>query len=213
MSQFNVFFIKEKTSKPDKLLQKAEEYFGGRRVPFRVSFREGLEKDFLPSLEDKGYKEIQPSTVMTLMSLPEANPYDKDLTIRRIEDAKGLADFQKVAEQSYGLGDGVGPFVITEEVLNLPDVELFVGYSEDQPASTSMLFKTGTAAGVYWVGTLEAFRNRGFGRAITAQPLVAGKRRGCTFACLQASEMGKPVYEKMGFENPYNYRCFARADQ
>lgn len=211
MSQFNVFFIKEKTSKPEKLLQKAEEYFGGRGLPFRVSFREGLEKDFLPSLEDKGYKEVQPSTVMTLMSLPETNPYDKDLTIRRVEDAKGLADFQKVAEQSYGLGDGVGPFVITEAVLNLPDVELFVGYSEDQPASTSMLFKTGTAAGVYWVATLEAFRNRGFGRAITAQPLAAGKKRGCTFACLQASEMGKPVYEKMGFDHPYNYRCFALA--
>ncbi|MBU4315643.1 MAG: GNAT family N-acetyltransferase [Proteobacteria bacterium] len=212
MRQFNVFFVKEKTSKPEKLLQKAKEFFGVRKLPFLVSFREGLEKDFLSPLEDKGYKEVRSSTVMTLMTLPETNPYGKDLNIQRVADAQGLADFQKVVEKSYGLGEGVGPFVITEAVLNLPDVELFTGYAGDRPACTSMLFKTGQAAGIYWVATLEEFRNRGFGRAITAQPLVAGKQRGCTFGCLQASDMGKPVYEKMGFDNPYNYRCFGLAD-
>jgi hypothetical protein len=209
MSQFNIFFIKEGTSKPEKLLQKAEDFFGARKLPFRVSFREGLEKDFLSPLKNKGYQEVQPSTVMTLMTLPETNPYGKDLNIKRVTDARGLAHFQGVVEKSYGLGEGVGPFVITEAVLNLPDVDLFVGYDGDQPASTSMLFKTGPVAGIYWVATLEKFRNRGFGRAITAQPLVAGKSKGCTFANLQASVMGKPVYEKMGFDNPYTYRCFA----
>jgi predicted acetyltransferase len=83
---------------------------------------------------------------------------------------------------------------------------MFVGYAGSQPASTSMLIKTGPIAGIYWVATLDQFRNHGFGKEITAQSLVAEKERGCTFAGLQAYVKGKTVYEKTGFDNPYNYQ-------
>ncbi|MBW1784824.1 MAG: GNAT family N-acetyltransferase, partial [Deltaproteobacteria bacterium] len=111
-------------------------------------------------------------------------------------------------ERSYALPEGSGPFVITKRLLKLPDTDMFVGYVDHRPASASMLIKTGPVAGIYWVATLDTFRNRGFGKEITAQSLVAGKNRRCTFASLQASVMGKPVYEKMGFDNPYNYQSF-----
>jgi ribosomal protein S18 acetylase RimI-like enzyme len=206
--QFNVFFIKERTSKPERLLQKGERFFESRKLPFRVSFRYGLEKDFLSLLSDKGYKENRPETVMTLLNLPKNNIFQKDLNIERVSGAEELTHFQKIIEKSYSLPEGSGPFVITERILKLPDVEMFVGYADNQPASTSMLVKTGPVAGIYWVATLDKFRNHGFGKEITAQSLVAGKNRGCAFASLQASVMGKPVYEKMGFDNPYDYQNF-----
>jgi hypothetical protein len=205
---FNVFFIKEKTSKPEKLLKKGEDFFESRKLPFRVAFKYGLEEDYLAILSDRGYKENPSDTVMTLMELPDNNIYKKDLNIKQVSTTEELADFQEVAEKSYSLSQGSGPFVITEQILKLPEVEMFIGYDGDKPASISMLFQTGPVAGIYWVGTLDKFRNRGFGKEITAAPLVAGKNRGCTFASLQASKMGKPVYEKMGFDNPYNYRNF-----
>jgi hypothetical protein len=203
--QFNVFFVKEKTSKPMKLLQKGEQFFETRGLPFRVSFRCGLEKDFLSLLSDKGYKENPPETVMTLSELPDQNVFQKDLDIRRVSSAEELAHFQEIVEKGYALPRGSGPFVITEPIWNLPDTEMFVGYADNQPACTSMLIKTGAVGGIYWVATLDRFRNRGFGKAITGQSVVAGKNRGCTFASLQASAMGKPLYLKMGFDNPYNY--------
>ncbi|MBW1783664.1 MAG: hypothetical protein JRL30_23355, partial [Deltaproteobacteria bacterium] len=82
--QFNVVFIKERTSKPEELLQKGEQFFEARKLPFRVSFRYGLEKDFLALLSDKGYQENRPETVMTLFDLPEKNTFQKDLTIKRV---------------------------------------------------------------------------------------------------------------------------------
>ena len=54
--RFNVFFIKEKTSKPEKLLKKGEQFFESRKLPFRVSFKCGLETDFLTLLSGRGYK-------------------------------------------------------------------------------------------------------------------------------------------------------------
>jgi len=205
---FNVFFIEEKTSKPEALLKKGEEFFESRKLPFRVSFKSGLETDFLSLLAEKGYQEKRSDIVMTLMDLPDENSFQKGLVIKRVSTAEELSHFQEVAEKSYSLPQGSGPYVLTERVLNLPDVEMFIGYADGQPASISMLFQTGPVAGVYWVGTVDIFRNRGFGKGITAAPLVAGKKRGCTLASLQASDMGKPVYEKMGFDNPYNYRSF-----
>ena len=210
--QFNIFFVKEKTSNPLKLLQKGEQFFESRKLPFRISFRCGLEKDFYPLLSERGYKENRPETVMTLSDLPDKNVFQRDLDIRRVSSAEGLADFQEIVEKSYLLPAGSGPAVVTERTVNLPDTEMFVGYADNQPACTSMLIKTGPVAGIYWVATLERFRNRGFGKAVTVESLVAGRNRGCAFASLQASVMGNPVYRRIGFDNPYNYQNYNSPD-
>ncbi|MHB8772768.1 MAG: GNAT family N-acetyltransferase [Syntrophales bacterium] len=210
--QFNVFFVREKTTNPLKLLQKGEQFFESRKLPFRISFSSGAEKDFLPLLSERGYKENRPEAVMTLSDLPDKNVFRRDLDIRRISSAEELVHFQEIVENSYSLPAGSGRFVITERIVNLPDTELFVGYADNQPACTSMVIKTGPVAGIYWVATLDRFRNRGFGKAITVESLVAGRNRGCTFASLQASVMGMPVYRSIGFANPYNYRNYDSPD-
>jgi GNAT superfamily N-acetyltransferase len=55
--------------------------------------------------------------------------------------------------------------------------------------------------GVYNVGTLPAARRRGVGRALTAELMRIGARRGCRAAILHASELGHPVYRALGFED------------
>lgn len=205
---FNVVFVKEKTSNPLKLLQKGERFFESERLPFRIAFKNGLEKKYLPLLAERGYKEGRPEVVMTLSALPAQRVFRKDLDIRRVSTPGELAHFQEIVEKSYALPAGSGPAVITERTWKLPDSEMFVGYADNQPACTSMLIRTGPVAGIYWVATLARFRNRGLGKAITVAALAAGKNRGCTFANLQASVLGEPVYRKIGFENPYNYRSF-----
>jgi GNAT superfamily N-acetyltransferase len=54
--------------------------------------------------------------------------------------------------------------------------------------------------GVYNIATLEEARGRGIGYAVTAALLAEGRRRGCRHAVLHASEEGRPVYERLGFE-------------
>jgi len=61
------------------------------------------------------------------------------------------------------------------------------------------------------VGTLEAQRGRGFGEVMTAHAARQGRARGCDHASLQASVMGRPVYERMGFRQNREYRNFERA--
>ena len=61
-------------------------------------------------------------------------------------------------------------------------------------------------AGIGWVGTIESARRRGYAEAVTWAAVREGFRRGAAFANLQASVMGRPIYERMGFLTLTEYR-------
>jgi len=53
--------------------------------------------------------------------------------------------------------------------------------------------------GLYVVATLEEFRGRGIGGAVTEALLAEGKAHGARHAILHTTPMGRPVYERIGF--------------
>jgi GNAT superfamily N-acetyltransferase len=56
-------------------------------------------------------------------------------------------------------------------------------------------------AGIYDVGVLPAFRNRGIGKAITAEVCRMAWAVGCPIAGLNATPLGEPIYRRLGFED------------
>jgi GNAT superfamily N-acetyltransferase len=76
----------------------------------------------------------------------------------------------------------------------------YIGWIEDVPVAISSVFY-GTDAGVYNVSTLPAYRGRGIGRAITLRGLQDAKENKYEVAVLTSTEMGLPVYNRIGF-NP-----------
>jgi len=210
---YNIVFIKRRSARPEKVLQRWERFFGFRGLPFRVSITPGLEDGYVPLLEDKGYERIDPETIMVLPGLPEETGVETGLMIKTVATPDELAHFQETAARGFSLPEGAGPFAITGQTRDLPDVDLFIGYADGRPASTSMLIKTGEVAGIYWVATREEYRRRGFAEAMTIHAVLAGREKGCAFASLQATAMGRPVYERIGFSNPYNYRVYAPSEK
>ncbi len=206
--RWNVVFVKRTTSKPQRVVEKWEEFFTPRQLPFRVLFSPGVEGEFLPLLQERGYEKSDPLPVMTLENLPTKVDERTDLDIRKVSTLEELGDFQEAGEKGFSLPAGTGPYVTTEQTFRLPDIEMFIGYTESKPACTSMLIRTGPVAGIYWVSTLPEYRHRGFGAAITLRAVLAGKEKGCAYASLQASAMGKPVYARIGFDNPYDYLAY-----
>lgn len=55
--------------------------------------------------------------------------------------------------------------------------------------------------GIYNVETLEPFRRRGVGTALTTLLLLEARRRGCKTASLQSSAMAERVYTAVGFRS------------
>ena len=80
-----------------------------------------------------------------------------------------------------------------------PRLRLFGGWLDDELVASSGLFTGSGVAGLYAVATDEAHRGRGFGRALTAAAMAAGRDAGLDTAVLLASELGEPVYRRLGF--------------
>ena len=134
-------------------------------------------------------------------------PAAEGIVVRR---AVSDADIRRYAEV-----DGPDWHEITRGIArtarSFPDFELFLGEVEGVAVATSMAVITGDVVGVFNVQTQPRARGRGFGTALTAAAMEAGRQRGATTAALQATAMGLPVYEKMGFTRRYSYVVFARS--
>ena len=75
-----------------------------------------------------------------------------------------------------------------------------VALLDGEEVACGTMLQTGPTAGLYNIATVERARGRGIGYAVTAALMDAGRRRGATHAVLHASEQGRPVYERLGFE-------------
>lgn len=76
---------------------------------------------------------------------------------------------------------------------------LYLGYLGDVPVGTAELTMAGGVAGLYNICTLAAHRRRGVGTALTRQPLLDARERGCRAAVLEAARAGVSLYERVGF--------------
>jgi ribosomal protein S18 acetylase RimI-like enzyme len=76
-----------------------------------------------------------------------------------------------------------------------------VARADGRSAAGGLAFDLAGDCGIYNVGTLEPFRRRGLGTALTAHLLHDGRARGCRTASLQATAMAERVYAAVGFRD------------
>ena len=86
----------------------------------------------------------------------------------------------------------------------------FVAFLDDEPVATSRLSMSGGVAGLYSMVTLPHARRRGIGLAMAHRALLAGREAGMRIAVLQATDMGFPIYVRLGFEELFTYEMLAR---
>jgi GNAT superfamily N-acetyltransferase len=81
-----------------------------------------------------------------------------------------------------------------------PDVHYYAILKDGSPVCTSVMFLKDGVAGIYGVATLPQERGQGLGAFVTAEPLRLARKLGYRVGVLQASEIGRPVYKRLGFE-------------
>ncbi len=224
LAEFNWAFLKLSGLRPgrdrdpsldaslERAVARAERYFGDRSFPFRFIVRSDLAPACAAILDAKGHlRQAKTTPGMAIEPLPAPPPMPAALRIVRVGSDLVLADFQRTAFSGFGMPVAFGARFLTGRLLDSPESALLVGYVGDEAVATSMLMATGRIAGVYWVATLETHRRRGYAEALTWAALDAGRALGCTVGSLQASELGRPVYARMGFMQTAEYVQFERS--
>jgi ribosomal protein S18 acetylase RimI-like enzyme len=72
---------------------------------------------------------------------------------------------------------------------------------DGRSVATGVAFDRQGDSGIYNVGTVEQFRRRGLGTAVTAVLLYDARDRGCTTATLQATPIAERIYARLGFDD------------
>lgn len=126
-------------------------------------------------------------------------PQVKGLTIEVVNDEVILYDWLRVVSVALFRNDNTAMDSYAEMIKN-DNTIFFLGRLDGKPVATSALFYARGVAGIYFVSTLEDYRNRGIGSAMTATTMLMAKSQSYRIAILQATEIGERVYNKLGFE-------------
>ncbi len=184
--------------------QSARAYFEEQSLPFRLAFRDGS-SDAPQRLAD--WNETAPPvpgmTIATDVRIPEP---PASLVIEPVRTSEQLVAYRQTAFAGFGFPVQAAHLFLTDRFLQLPHVHLYAGSIEGRVVATSMLVATAGVAGIYWVATIDEYRGQGLGTALTWAAVRGGRELGCPIASLQASDMGRPVYARMGFDHVLSYR-------
>jgi GNAT superfamily N-acetyltransferase len=185
-----------------------------RRYPFVVRLREGLDDWLIPTLTGEGLEPAGPeSSTPGMVAFPidadaVARHATTELEIRRVTDLVGVDAHRRVATAGFGSPPAVALGTACLGLVERPGSNLYVGYEDGAPVTSGLGWRTGRTIGVYSIATIESARRRGYGAAMTARVVADGLVAGCDVAALQASETGRPIYERLGFRTVVRYTTY-----
>lgn len=125
----------------------------------------------------------------------------KILPVRNREDLHVWKDvsfegFEMPARAREPYGDFVASFNIDAR----SPQTLFLAYWDGKPVATSLLFTYQNTAGIYYVSTLPAYRNKGCGLKVTQAAMREARGAGFRDVILQATPAGERIYKRTGFK-------------
>ncbi|WP_163410835.1 GNAT family N-acetyltransferase [Flavobacterium ajazii] len=140
--------------------------------------------------------EIKNEQVGMFLKLKQKFTLQNQLTFKKVtneEDAKIWAD---VYPNAFG-------YVICKEILiqDYQNVHFYLVKFEEKPIGTFMLYQTGNDMGIHGVGVIPEMRRKGYAEEIMKFAMNISVDLNAETAHLQASAMGKAIYNRLGFED------------
>jgi GNAT superfamily N-acetyltransferase len=199
----------------DAVIGAVRRFYVERERPFALMLRAHADGALERDLVGRGFTVLVSEPGMIFTDDPGTRPMPAGLEIRAATTDRGRRDFLHVSAESYATYEQprdytAVAFAALESVCS-PTVQGFVGYAGGAPVVAAALYLTHGIAGIGWVGTVPEARGCGYAEAVTWAVVREGFRRGGAFANLQASPMGKAVYERMGFTTPTAYHLLVGA--
>lgn len=206
----NVAFI-ERAEDLRQSIQRAARFFGNRSRPWRLETPIALEQAADPIARSVGLhaKRLRPTMLVLSNQLKRAS-HPPEIRIKVVENLADLEVFGRtLIEGMSGTRPQGGPGLSR---FPWPGFQLYVGFVSGEPVATAAMYRHEQVAGIYCVATVERARRHGYGRAITERAIVDALDAGCSFSILQSSDVGRSVYESMGYRWIYDRPTWSSGD-
>jgi ribosomal protein S18 acetylase RimI-like enzyme len=177
----------------DPLLDEVAAFFAPdeEHTPFLV-----MSATPLPSLAARGWSLMGHPPLMLRPAAPADVPSPHGLDIVAVRDADTLTAFEETMIAAFPVPEMHGRRSLETPIMNVDDYQMWVGLLDGVPVATAAAQVTSTIVHVEWISVLPSARGRGIGEAMTWKATLAAPERP---AMLIASDLGQPIYERMGY--------------
>jgi len=213
---FNMVFAFDQPGSLTRISEAIERNFTRDTTRWSLVTTPESSEAFMPLIRELGLEKARDEPGMVLDPIPDWRPLPpRHLEIRRVTEPEEIHRAVETGDIAFGIPPGtLNPLADTvADGIRSGTFRggCYLGYHSGRPVATSMRYTSDRIAGVYFVTTLPEFRQRGIGEAMTWRAAVDGKREeGCVASFLQASDMGRPVYERMGYRIVVNYELWRK---
>lgn len=152
-----------------------------------------------PDLSPVGFQLMgHPPLMVRPAGAPLPDP-PAEMRIVRVDDEQTAYDFEHTLIYGYPappLQPMDAVTIMTPGALDAAGWQHFVGYVDGEAVATGSGYAGDRLVRVDNIATLESARGRGYGLALTAAAMAVDPAKPAT---LIASDLGRPVYERLGF--------------
>ncbi len=202
-------------SDPAAILETANDFFDRRQRGYTLWIRDHLDSKLQKAAEAAGFTRMTSGLGMPGLVLDaacEERPLQEGVRVEVITSSEGINQMASVLADAYtimGLPKENTPLNFANpDALLRPHITAVLGWVDDQPAGAAISSLSHGIAGIYWVGTVPDARGRGIGEACTRLAGNAAFEQGARHVVLQASDMGDPIYRRMGYRELTRYAWY-----
>jgi len=167
-----------------------------------------------PHLTNIGFKEHGSYNGMAL-ELSEYNAskiiLPNNVEIIEVTKSEQLDDWVKPFSISFGFTEhdsNIYSKLFKQLVITNPNIKYHIAYCDEKAVGSSTILFTENTAGLYNLGVIPKYRNRGIGLALQQTRLNLAQARQCETVVIQAAETSGKLAQKLGFVKYNTYHTY-----
>ena len=165
-------------------------------------------------LKDYGFthKDDWSAMAIDLKTTPESFDIPEGMEIKEVLNLDELKTWTDILVKSFEFSEIIQSYkkYFINAGLESPNSHYYLGFLNGEPVATGVLFDGEGAAGLFYIGTVPKARRKSIAKTMVNYLLNEAKSKGYQISILQASEMGYPVYKKIGFKKYYTTKIYRR---
>ena len=177
-------------------------------VPFEWKlYAHDTPADLLERLRRHGF-EAGPVEAVLVLDLEHPHDWIREAAgthdVTRVTSSAEVETYRRVAEAAFADGDDHAPIAAAlKEAIRTGSTQqhAYVAYAGDEPVSVGRLYThpESAFAGLYGGATLDAYRGRGFYRAVVAARALDAVAAGARYLRVDALPTSRPILARLGF--------------
>lgn len=196
VAPFNGIWVVAEAPDPDRVLTAVDAL--DQQAPWNVQLRPGAPTALADGLAARGLAHTADIPLMAATPDSLSAPRAK-VTWTQVSSYEQVGQHLDLLESVFGMPAEVTRRAFPIGVFFGPGVTTWLGHVDGELVTTGVSVQVGDTVGVFNIATPEEHRGKGYGGAATLKAAQAGFEAGARLSWLQASPLGAPVYEGLGY--------------